>query len=304
VEHRNPRHAGEVYTITQVEGLTSVPANTIRSWERRYGFPHPSRSRSNYRTYTQDDVDAILRVKAERERGRTVEQAIASVSAIDEATTIERAAITTAHPNHHEAFGNALLAGDLVLANKLLADATWASSMVDTCYSLLVPAAETLIRGEAAAGATAVHARNGRAWLHRRLMAALDASEPEVGRHGIVAATIHDPAPSVLALSHAVNLSQAGFKVTWIGAGIRIGDLRAAVDVLQPAASLLDGTSRDATIAIAAFTEQWQGQVLIATEPPLGHPAAIDLPPNAVKAREAVDDALRQNEGPRLVRNA
>ena len=38
-------------------------------WEQRYGFPEPGRTASGYRVYTEDDVAAIKRVLAFRDRG-------------------------------------------------------------------------------------------------------------------------------------------------------------------------------------------------------------------------------------------
>jgi hypothetical protein len=34
------------YRVTAVERMTRVPASTLRSWERRYGLPRPSRAGS------------------------------------------------------------------------------------------------------------------------------------------------------------------------------------------------------------------------------------------------------------------
>ena len=36
-------------TIAQVSALLGIPVPTIRSWERRYGFPTPSRTRGRHR---------------------------------------------------------------------------------------------------------------------------------------------------------------------------------------------------------------------------------------------------------------
>ena len=51
-------------------------AGTIRMWEQRYGFPVPQRTSSGYRRYSQSDVEALQRVLAYKEHGRSVPAAL------------------------------------------------------------------------------------------------------------------------------------------------------------------------------------------------------------------------------------
>ena len=51
------------YTVNEVEERTSVPASTLRQWERRYGFPMPARSDSGYRLYSDLDLEQIEAMK-------------------------------------------------------------------------------------------------------------------------------------------------------------------------------------------------------------------------------------------------
>ena len=55
--------------IKDVAEQTGVAAGTIRMWEQRYGFPEPARTAAGYRVYTEQDVVALRRVVAYRERG-------------------------------------------------------------------------------------------------------------------------------------------------------------------------------------------------------------------------------------------
>jgi len=54
-------------------GLTEA---ALRAWERRYGFPQPQRGPSGHRRYAAEEVESILRVVAERERGISLPVAI------------------------------------------------------------------------------------------------------------------------------------------------------------------------------------------------------------------------------------
>lgn len=47
------------YSIRVVARMTGIPADTLRMWERRYGFPKPHRSANGVRAYGPEDVDKL-----------------------------------------------------------------------------------------------------------------------------------------------------------------------------------------------------------------------------------------------------
>jgi MerR family transcriptional regulator, light-induced transcriptional regulator len=72
--------------IKDVADRTGLAAGTIRMWEQRYGFPHPARTPSGYRIYTDEDVDVLRRVVAYREHGMSVPAALLRARAAAGAT--------------------------------------------------------------------------------------------------------------------------------------------------------------------------------------------------------------------------
>ena len=69
---RQPR-----YRIQAVTQKTGIPSATLRAWERRYGFPKPSRSEgSTYRLYSEQDIQDILEIKALCEKGMSPSDAV------------------------------------------------------------------------------------------------------------------------------------------------------------------------------------------------------------------------------------
>lgn len=50
------------FTIRELESLSGIKAHTIRIWEQRYGFLKPSRTQTNIRTYSNDELKTILTV--------------------------------------------------------------------------------------------------------------------------------------------------------------------------------------------------------------------------------------------------
>src|SRR5437868_7538375 len=63
-------------SIGDVVRATGLGEATLRAWERRYGFPQPQREPSGHRRYGAAEVERILRVVAERERGIALPVAI------------------------------------------------------------------------------------------------------------------------------------------------------------------------------------------------------------------------------------
>jgi DICT domain-containing protein len=59
--------------VVRATGLTEA---TLRAWERRYDFPQPRREPSGHRRYAGEEVERILRVATERERGIALPVAI------------------------------------------------------------------------------------------------------------------------------------------------------------------------------------------------------------------------------------
>ncbi len=65
--------------IAAVSSLLGIPVPTIRSWERRYGFPVPSRTQGQHRRYTVEEVDQLRKLRDEITRGHSAREAVAIV---------------------------------------------------------------------------------------------------------------------------------------------------------------------------------------------------------------------------------
>ncbi|WP_052273104.1 MerR family transcriptional regulator [Flavihumibacter solisilvae] len=50
------------FTIKDLENLSGIKAHTIRIWEQRYNFLKPQRTQTNIRTYTCDELKAVLNI--------------------------------------------------------------------------------------------------------------------------------------------------------------------------------------------------------------------------------------------------
>jgi DNA-binding transcriptional MerR regulator len=62
--------------IAQVSALLDVPVPTIRSWERRYGFPTPDRTQGRHRRYSVAEADQLRMLRDEIARGHQTKDAV------------------------------------------------------------------------------------------------------------------------------------------------------------------------------------------------------------------------------------
>jgi len=65
--------------ISAVSDMLGVPVPTIRSWERRYGFPSPPRTEGRHRRYSQAEIDQLRDLRDLITRGYPARQAVAQL---------------------------------------------------------------------------------------------------------------------------------------------------------------------------------------------------------------------------------
>jgi DNA-binding transcriptional MerR regulator/methylmalonyl-CoA mutase cobalamin-binding subunit len=63
-------------SIKDVSQLLGLPIPTIRSWERRYGFPAPQRTAGQHRRYGGEELRQLRALRDEIARGRSVSEAV------------------------------------------------------------------------------------------------------------------------------------------------------------------------------------------------------------------------------------
>ncbi len=325
MELRDRHQASEVYTIRQVAELTGVPENTIRSWERRFGIPQPSRSGRNQRRYTDRDASDIRSIQASRDRGRTMEQAIhdltrAEPTAMETGPTPRMAGAELHPPQEHDspALAGARLismleAFDGRRANEFVAEQLWGSTFEAVCVDLLLPALWAIDEHWAAGRLAEVQARFGKAWIRRKLDSALDQSSPDLGRLHVVVAAMHDDSAGDDGVCLSILLSRAGYRVYWVGGGASLSSLDLAMHVVSPTAMILASRSQLSDVATKAAAEHlaetcrrgaWQGLIAV-----LGGVAtiaidAVHLPLHATQTVSIFERALCARDSTlRLVRN-
>ncbi|MGC4190367.1 MAG: MerR family transcriptional regulator [Thermomicrobiales bacterium] len=222
------------YTTQQAADLCGISINTLLSWERRHGVPHPRRNERGERVYGSDDIRQIRWLVTETARGTSIGEAIrllkkAGISiqeTVDDVVVAFDIAPGEALPSHAAAIAPSGVHGqrDLLAAIERLDRATISallsriarqSSPDLAAAEVVVPAVRTLARtvdsGEADPATLVLATR----WLGARLTHWLDAVNParQDAREVVVLVPHGGPLGGIVAITHALQLARHGCHV-------------------------------------------------------------------------------------------
>ena len=215
-------------TIQQASSLLTVPASTLRSWERRYDLPTTSRTIGGHRRYTMVAIDELRLMRDEIARGKRAADAAASA----------RLLLQPAEPARRfiDAFLDAAQAMEPGRVRTSLDDATEELGLGPTIDEVMMPAMRRIGRwwetGRCGVGHEHLATEAVRTWLGK-----ITAFAPEPQRL----------APVVLACgpndSHTLGvealgalLVHAGRRCCVLGARTPVPALLATVEKTEPAA--------------------------------------------------------------------
>ncbi|HUM13779.1 MAG TPA: MerR family transcriptional regulator [Myxococcaceae bacterium] len=118
--------------IRTIARLTGVREATLRAWERRYGFPRPTRGENNYRIYSRDEVEAVRRV------AQLLQEGFSASEAIDQVRRVPLGELPIG-AQLRERFWSAVAVLDTEAADKVLDDASVVMTPTALCDGFLLP---------------------------------------------------------------------------------------------------------------------------------------------------------------------
>ncbi|HEX8685361.1 MAG TPA: MerR family DNA-binding transcriptional regulator [Pyrinomonadaceae bacterium] len=205
--------------------LLGVSPNTLRSWERRFGYPAPRRTAGGHRQYELTELEALRRallethnissaIQVARQRGEGLGSASRMVEAFDRF--------------------------DESLADRLMEESLSLRSIERTVEELLLPGLDLAENRDGREAEFELACRWATGWLHSARRVTAPASRAE----GIL---IFDSSPSlgmegihVQALELA--LRRAGFRVLLLSVALAQERMTRAMRALDPSALVLAGT--------------------------------------------------------------
>lgn len=264
--------------------MLGVSPSTLRSWERRFGFPMPGRSDGGHRQYELRDIEALR-------------QAFLETHNASSAVTVARQ--RGQGPASDVRLAVALAAFDEPAADRLLEESLAVRPVERTVEDVLLPAVAGL---EADAPGSAEHAfawRHATGWLAAQRRLAPPGFRPESVLLFDASLPCDLEALGVQALELA--LRRVGVRTLGLNAALDPARLGRALRELRPDAVVLAGNraSREATGRLVHAVRGAAPGVEVFGLGGFGRSTAHRLGPDAVAARDALLAVLaRTSRGP------
>ncbi|MFE8605354.1 MerR family transcriptional regulator [Archangium violaceum] len=208
--------------IRTIARLTGIREATLRAWERRYGFPRPNRTESNYRVYSREEVENIHRVAKLISEGLSVSEAIAQVRSAPVAELPVRERL-------EERFWSAVMVLDGEAADRVLGEAQAVMAVEPYVDTVLLP----LLR-EMGHRLDIAREHLASALIRQRLGALLLAEGARPGGPRVLLACPERDMHEGGLLALGLHLKRRGWQVTFLGADTPAEALRGACVQLNP----------------------------------------------------------------------
>jgi DNA-binding transcriptional MerR regulator len=231
------------YSIASVSKLTGISCHTLRVWERRYGFPLPSRSRAGHRRYDREQVQTLLRLSRLSRSGR---HSIGELIALLKKGRLDlgEVSLAAAGPVGDETIAeliDRLIKGDSQGAEREYARFSSRfdpSALMDRVISpALVEAGEGWYRHNYSVS----NERLITVFLRRKLGELIEAARRSNTHpaHSVIAGTVLGDRHKGGVLMFSVAMELRGWRVHNLGVDLPVPEFRAAVQDLRPSALAL-----------------------------------------------------------------
>jgi MerR family transcriptional regulator, light-induced transcriptional regulator len=213
--------------------VLGVSPNTLRSWERRYGFPTPKRTPGNHRNYELVEL-------------QTLRDALAQTGNISSAIELTRQ--RQAAPASSGDLLTALESFDEEAADRAVEESLALRPLERTVEELLLPAIDGLAADPDREAELEFGARWAMGWLHGARRLASTASRPA----GILLldSSSGNDSEAVHAQALDLTLRRAGFRVLMLSSELGDERLERALTALDPTAMVLCGPGADTPSAV------------------------------------------------------
>ncbi len=243
-----------LYNTKAVAQETSVPADTFRAWERRYGVPRPHRTDGGHRLYSERDIAIIRWLRDRTAEGMTISQAIALMATGSEVNLNWLDTAVDTEPHSWERFNAQLFAAltdfNEKRAEKIMGEAFALYPLDDVFFNLVQP---TMVEvGEQwHQGKISVAAEHfATQFMRRKLSSIFNNYNISEGRGVILVGCAPGELHDLGSLLLAVLLVRHGWQVIYLGAQVPLKDLIDTIERLQPDMVCMSASTIDTAIEL------------------------------------------------------
>jgi MerR family transcriptional regulator, light-induced transcriptional regulator len=216
------------YRVAAVERMTRIPASTLRSWERRYGWPRPYRAPSGQRLYSDQDLAVIRFLDRRRAEGMSLSRAAGLLEQAPAVEDRDPGRLLARLVAALRAFDEAGAEADFAAAEALLGVEGVAVGLVPAA----IVAASADGHGLDDPPVEVEHFASN--FLRRQTLRLLDRLPPAIGRPVLIGCG-PDEQHELGALLLMVLLRARGYRVVYLGARVPGPAMERAAAALDPA---------------------------------------------------------------------
>ena len=220
------------YRVAAVERMTRIPASTLRSWERRYGWPRPFRAASGQRLYSDHDVALIRFLDRRRIEGMSMSQATALLRSAPEVEDHDPGRLLARLVAALRAFDEAEAERAFAVAEALLGVEGAAIGVVPAAIVAASAPGPDSDPGQDGSPVEVEHFASN--FLRRQVLRLLDGQPPAMGRPVLVGCG-PDEQHELGALLLTLLLRARGHRVVYLGARVPGPAMERAAAALDPA---------------------------------------------------------------------
>jgi MerR family transcriptional regulator, light-induced transcriptional regulator len=241
-----------VFNTKAVARETSVPADTFRAWERRYGVPRPKRTAGGHRLYSERDIAIIRWLRDRTDEGVNISHAVMLLT-----NTLEAISDETVGNDGSRAIGqlvdelvHSLTEFDSHQAERLISEAfalyPFEQVLIEIAQPSLVEIGERWHRGEINV-ATEHFATQ---FIRRKLASLLNLFEGSGRRATIVVGCAPSELHDIGALLSSLFLVRRGWHVIYLGPQVPLADLVETVRAVKPSLVCLSASTTETALEL------------------------------------------------------
>ena len=225
-----------IYSIRDLEKLTSIKAHTIRIWEQRYHLIQPARTETNIRFYTDENLRELFNIALLNRNGVKISR-LAKMKPEEIASRVsDLTENTKGHNTHLDTLTLSMLDLDEATFDRIFATYFLEAGFERTMLELIYPFLDKLNVLWLTSNISPAHERFVTQLIRRKLMAAID-KVPDEPMHNAATFVLFSPENDsqelTLLFMHYLLRSRQQ-KAVYLGSSTSLKDLRDACQVLHP----------------------------------------------------------------------
>ncbi len=256
--------ATPIFNTKAVAIETSVPPDTFRAWERRYGVPRPQRTQGGHRLYSERDITIIRWLRDRTAEGMNISHAVLLLSNViedEDAVVLPDPTTTRSFPHMVAELAKSLTAFDSVTAERVMSEAfslhQFEHVLIEIIQPTMVEIGELWHNGKI----NIASEHYATEFFRRKLSSLINIFESVAMHETIIVACAPTELHDLGILYASLFLLRRGYRVVYLGARVPKSDLLEAIAKVNPAMVLLSATTVEAAVALldvaTAVTDQF-----------------------------------------------